>query len=447
VVIGDALLDVDVETTATRLVPDTPAPVLAEHSRRARPGGAGLAALLTAQLSGRQVLLVTGVPDDEAGARLADLLPSAVTLVPMRCSGRTPVKTRLRAGGQTVARLDAGSSVLDYDGMPKEACAAVRDAAAVLVADYGGGITAHAPVRDVLTEQAGTSPLVWDPHPRGAAPVPGARLVTPNAREAATLSGVPGDRLGDRRRQAETLRERWQAAAVAITLGGSGALLTYGDGVAELFPTAAQAGRDANGAGDCFAAAALMTLSETGLASEAVAAATETASRYVAADGNLAAVAEDGTAASSTATADVVAAVRRRGGTVVATGGCFDLLHAGHVATLTAARSLGDCLVVCVNSDDSVRRLKGPDRPLQSAADRVRVLSALAAVDAVLVFDEETPAAVLSTLRPDVWVKGGDYSAAALPEAELVRSWGGEVVTVPYLTGRSTSRLVELVRG
>jgi rfaE bifunctional protein nucleotidyltransferase chain/domain len=126
---------------------------------------------------------------------------------------------------------------------------------------------------------------------------------------------------------------------------------------------------------------------------------------------------------------------------VVATGGCFDLLHAGHVATLEAARRLGDCLVVCLNSDASVRRLKGPHRPLAPAADRARVLRALGAVDAVTVFDEDTPLAVLDRIRPDIWVKGGDYTASALPETELLAGWGGEVVVVPYLEGRSTTRL------
>ncbi|MGN6608325.1 MAG: D-glycero-beta-D-manno-heptose 1-phosphate adenylyltransferase [Jatrophihabitans sp.] len=143
---------------------------------------------------------------------------------------------------------------------------------------------------------------------------------------------------------------------------------------------------------------------------------------------------------------DVLAAVRARGGIVVATGGCFDLVHAGHVETLRAARSLGDCLVVLLNSDDSVRRAKGDGRPLQSADDRRRVLEGLRWVDGVIVFDEDTPLAVLDRLRPDVWVKGGDYDAATLPETPLVRSWGGEVVTVPYLAGRSTTELVGRAR-
>jgi rfaE bifunctional protein nucleotidyltransferase chain/domain len=128
---------------------------------------------------------------------------------------------------------------------------------------------------------------------------------------------------------------------------------------------------------------------------------------------------------------------------VVATGGCFDLLHAGHVRMLQAARALGDCLVVCLNSDDSVRRLKGPDRPLVEAADRAGVLLALGAVDAVVVFDEDTPAAALERLRPDIFAKGGDYTIDALPEATLVAGWDGQTVILPYIEGRSTTRILE----
>ncbi len=140
----------------------------------------------------------------------------------------------------------------------------------------------------------------------------------------------------------------------------------------------------------------------------------------------------------------MVEAARARGGRVVATGGCFDLLHAGHARTLGAARALagpGGVLVVCLNSDASVRRLKGPHRPIVGQADRAELLAALACVDAVAVFDEDDPQTVIARLRPDVWVKGGDYAADDLPEAGLVRSWGGEVVAVPYHAGRSSTRL------
>ncbi|MBM0239160.1 adenylyltransferase/cytidyltransferase family protein, partial [Micromonospora sp. ATA32] len=144
------------------------------------------------------------------------------------------------------------------------------------------------------------------------------------------------------------------------------------------------------------------------------------------------------------------AEVRAAGGTVVATGGCFDLLHAGHVATLQAARQLGDCLVVCLNSDASVAGLKGPDRPVMPHGDRSRLLAALSCVDAVMIFDEPTPHAALSWLRPDIWVKGGDYATGggepALPEAEILRRWGGHPVVVPYLDGRSTTDMIAAAR-
>uniref|UniRef100_UPI0013598062 adenylyltransferase/cytidyltransferase family protein n=1 Tax=Puerhibacterium puerhi TaxID=2692623 RepID=UPI0013598062 len=136
----------------------------------------------------------------------------------------------------------------------------------------------------------------------------------------------------------------------------------------------------------------------------------------------------------------------RPAGTLVATGGCFDLLHAGHIATLEAARALGDRLVVLVNSDASVRRLKGAGRPVVTAADRVRVLEALDCVDAAVVVDEDDPRAALEALRPDVWVKGGDYTVDQLPEADVVARHGGRTVVLPYLDGLSTTAILERAR-
>jgi len=128
---------------------------------------------------------------------------------------------------------------------------------------------------------------------------------------------------------------------------------------------------------------------------------------------------------------------------VVATGGCFDVLHAGHIASLEAARRLGDALIVLVNSDESVRRLKGARRPVNSQADRCRVLQSLRCVDAVVVFEGDDPCALLDQLRPDIWTKGGDYAAEMLPETPIVNGWGGRVVLVPYLPGRSTTAILE----
>src|SRR5206468_3143637 len=180
------------------------------------------------------------------------------------------------------------------------------------------------------------------------------------------------------------------------------------------------------------------------LPSEAVAAAVAAASAYVAAGGASAALASNSDssplgppAPGEAAAMDVIRRVRAANGTVVAAGGCFDLLHAGHVSLLSAARSLGDCLIVCLNSDASVRRQKGPDRPFVPEADRAAVLLALGCVDGVAVFDEDTPLALLDRLRPDVFAKGADYAVSDLPEAGLLAGWGGEAVVLPYLGGRS----------
>lgn len=453
VVIGDVMLDVDVLTRAERLTPDAPAPVLDELSRTERPGGAALAALLAARSGRHRVVLVAPIPDDDAGRRLRALLAGQVELVPLACSGETSVKTRLRARGQTVARLDQGVAPLEVEAPSGTARKVLLGAGAVLVSDYGGGVTSSEPMRALLAEVAATMPVVWDPHPRGGQPVPAVTLVTPNESEAAAASEITGIGHVAARRQGEVLLQKWHARNVAVTIGSRGALLSARNGGSSLFPARAAESGDTCGAGDCFAAAAVMSLAAGDLPSEAVAAAVASATAFVASGAaaglDLSADDEtdlDGMDEAAMTAQQVVDAVRARGGTVVATGGCFDLLHAGHVETLAAARSLGDCLVVCLNSDDSVRRLKGSARPLQPVFDRAAILSALRVVDAVLVFEEDTPAEVLRLIRPDIWVKGGDYAGARLPEADVLADWGGEVVTVPYLRGRSTSELMDLAR-
>ena len=477
VVVGDALLDRDVDGAADRTCPGAPALVLSEESSLERPGGAGWAALLAAG-GDLEVVLVAGVADDGAGARLHRLLSAAgVTVVPLPVRGPTAEKIRLRAGGQVLLRLDRGGDGHVPGPPPAAALAAVRSASAVLVSDYGRGATRQPQLRAAL---AGTAaPVIWDPHPRGAPAVPGTRLVTPNEPELTALTGRPAVPRAERGRwlaavaaAAQQLRRRWRTGAVAVTLARDGALLCHAGSTPLVVPVAAPAEGDGCGAGDSFAAAAAGAVARGALVSEAVEAAVASASAYVAGGGPAGvagaagagrSAARAGTAAAGAAGAggpaaagagdpgDVVARVRERGGTVVATGGCFDLLHAGHVATLQAARAFGDCLVVCVNSDRSVARLKGPDRPLLPQEDRVRLLSALRCVDAVVVFDETTPEAVLSRLRPDLWVKGGDYADGTatepeLPEAELLRTWGGQAVVVPFLDGRSTSDLIAAAR-
>jgi D-beta-D-heptose 7-phosphate kinase / D-beta-D-heptose 1-phosphate adenosyltransferase len=485
VVVGDALLDRDLEGTVERLSPEAPVPVVDDPVERARPGGAGLAAALAAADRERPVRLVTALADDEPAAELRALLADAgVETIDLGLGGATPEKVRVRGGGRTLLRLDRGGrgevAVERRADALVEARAAIAEAAGVLVSDYGRGVAALDGLREALAALPPHRPLVWDPHPRGAEPVPGALLVTPNADEAEHLApevDAQGTRHGDAAR-ASALARRWRAAYVCVTRGAAGALLAGADGPPLVVPVPSAAGAgDPCGAGDRFASRAAMLLAGGELPSTAVAGAVVAASEFVARGGaathgaragNAGACGPSASAASSShnglSTAGVgeealgggerigeeaalalSRSVRERGGTVVATGGCFDLLHAGHVSVLRAARSLGDCLIVLLNSDASMRRLKGPDRPLVEQGDRAAVLAALDAVDAVVVFDEDTPTEALARLRPDVWAKGGDYAGRELPETAVLERHGGQSVVLPYVAGRSTTRLIEEV--
>ena len=442
VVVGDALLDRDVEGRVERLCPDAPVPVVDETDRVSRPGGAGLAAALAAA-DGYRVTLITALAGDAAGRELAALLVQAgVEVVNLGLDGDTPEKIRVRTGGRSLLRLDRGTP--GTVGPATDAARdALRSAAAVLVSDYGRGVTAEASLRAALAELASRTPIVWDPHPRGTEPVPGVRLATPNRTEAAGFApGIDGEDLPTVTARARELVSRWRTAGVVVTLGADGALLVGGDADPFVVPAPRVTG-DVCGAGDRFASRIAALLAEGAPPPEAVAGAVLAASSFVAAGG--AAGVDLRVPDSAEGAERVIARVRAQGGTVVATGGCFDLLHAGHVHTLRAARALGDCLIVCLNSDASVRRIKGSDRPLVPEEDRAAVLRALSCVDDVVLFDEDTPEVVLSSLRPDVFAKGGDYAVSELPEAELLAHWGGRVVILPYVAGRSTTRLIEEV--
>jgi rfaE bifunctional protein nucleotidyltransferase chain/domain len=476
VVVGDTLLDVDLHGTVGRVAPDAPVPVVDCQRERHRAGGAGLAAVLAAGFGGADVVLITALGQDRLGAKLRDLLGRHVQVIPLPLDGGTPCKIRVHASGQPVVRLDAGDGRAHHGQVSPEAERALRQAGAVLVADYGRGVAAHPALTAVLSRLADSRPVVWDPHPAGGRPLPGSRLVTPSQGEAhffaaalgggldgAASTGLAGPGLASAARDAAALSRAW-GSAVAVTLGESGALLSTGEAVPFLAPAQAILGpHDSCGAGDCFAAAAAQVLRSGGLLTEAVTEAVRAATDFVRQGGASAAPGSSipgDTARARTGSAPgarrsgedsaawrVVAEVRARGGRVVATGGCFDLLHAGHVGLLRQARGLGDCLVVCLNSDASVRALKGAGRPLVSAGDRARVLAALECVDAVVVFDETTPEELLERLRPDVWVKGGDYDPGELTEATVVRRHGGEVVLLPYQARHSTTALVAAARG
>lgn len=460
-VVGDLLLDHDLAGEATRLSPDAPVPVVDVDDSTYRAGGAGLVARMLAA-DGHDVVLVGVTGDDAAAGRLREAL-DGIRLVAGPSGAPTPVKTRIRASGQAVVRVDEGCARPGVPGATPGMLEAIASADAVVVADYGRRLLENDDVRSALEAVAAHVPVVWDPHPSGAPPVRGLAAATPNQAEALAFGAADSavdegaDATNGAARAGQELALRW-GCPVVVTLGRHGALLHHGTGSGRRIEAPVIGTMDPCGAGDRFVASLAVALAAGADLHQAAQEAVQVAARFLA-DGGVSAlhrqfpvVTDAGgngrTGASGTTDdaddADVwetLARVRAAGGTVVATGGCFDLLHAGHARTLKAARALGDCLVVLLNSDDSVRRLKGADRPIIPAQDRTELLTALGCVDAVLLFEEDTPLDALDRVRPDLWVKGGDYEADDLPETPLIASWGGRSVIVPYHVARSTTSL------
>ncbi len=465
-VIGDALLDGWLTGRPSRLCREGPVPVIDLEDTRYAPGGAGNTAVNLAALGGRPVL-VAAVGADGAGRRLGALLAAAgaadrTVPVPGR---RTAVKRRLLTHDQVLARVDEGSR----EPLPDPAAAALIDCAetvldscaAVVVCDYDAG-TLTRPVLDWLARVRRRLPLlvVDGHHPRRFAHL-APDLVTPNFAEAVRILGdgpVPHPRVPDRARwvaeHAGALAGALGAAVVAVTLDADGAVLVdhgvatahtrtrpvpvahttgAGDSYVAAFTLALAAGADLAEAGELAQRAAEIAVSGTGTA---VCTGAELA----------AAVADPPGLVTAAQVGALVAAHRAKGRRIVFTNGCFDVLHRGHIGYLEEAAGLGDVLIVAVNSDASVRRLKGASRPVNPVEDRAAVLAALDCVDHVVVFDDDSPRELIELVRPDLYVKGGDYPQELIPEAPLVHRLGGEVRSLAYLPDRSTSRIIERIR-
>ncbi|BCB90857.1 D-glycero-beta-D-manno-heptose 1-phosphate adenylyltransferase [Phytohabitans suffuscus] len=451
-VVGDVMVDEWRFADAERISREAPAPVLTLRRHQVCAGGAGNAAANLAALGARAALAAVVGPDP-AGERLAARLASdGVEDRMIRVPGRsTAVKRRFHAAGQIVAREDEpGGGPLPPDAVDGLVRTLERAPEAVLVvADYGlGGLPE--PVRRWIVRHRDRFGLValdaHDPRPwRDLAPA----VMTPSLAEASLAAGraLPAQAL------ARALREEFGAGVVAVTLGGAGAVVAGADAV---HTTRAEAAPEAHtvGAGDAYLAALTLALA-TGAPVEVAAEVAQAAAGVgVACEGTCvcdaeplrAALTGQGTVVEADGLDRVVRRRRAEGARVVFTNGCFDVLHRGHVSYLRQARDLGDLLVVAVNSDAGVRRLKGPGRPVVPVEDRVAVLAALSCVDHVVVFEEESPAALIERVRPDLYVKGGDYPPELVPEAALVRRLGGEVRTLGYVPDRSTSAIIDRIR-
>ncbi|MGI3900956.1 MAG: PfkB family carbohydrate kinase [Janthinobacterium lividum] len=463
-VIGDLMLDVYLQGDVERISPEAPVPVVRLASERSVAGGAANVAANVAHLGGRVDLVGAAGPDDGFAAlsRLLDRhggIARDRVVVDARC--RTTRKTRLLGHNQQIARIDHE----DRGPLPDEvetavaerAAAAVAEADIAILSDYGKGVVSDALLRAVTVQAAASGKrLIVDPKRRDLSAYRGASIVTPNRAELALATGHPCESDEDAR----------AAAAIAIRMCGADILLTRSekgmsyfpvDGEPIHLPTVAREVFDVSGAGDTVVGVLGLCLAAGMPIAEAMRAANHAAGIVVgkigtalvsreelmadlAADGG--GDVEDGRLLDREGLVALRAWWRRKGLSVGFTNGCFDLVHPGHAALIRQAAGGCDRLVMALNTDASVRRLKGPTRPLQSETARAEVVGAMKGVACVVLFDEDTPLELITALQPDLLVKGADYTEETVVGAEVVKAGGGRVMLARLVPEQSTSRLV-----
>jgi len=457
-VVGDVMLDRWFRGRVRRISPEAPVPVVDVEREDASVGGAANVAANIAGL-GAHCTVAGMVGSDEAERTLRRLLDAAsIDAVLVSTERRTTTKARVLGGNQQVVRLDFEQTG-PFDAA---AYAALRSACLdrlpavdlVILSDYAKGVCAAevcTPLIDAATQHG--TPVLVDPKTRDWSRYAGATLVTPNFRE---LCEVVGSDFADEddaiERNAGPLLERFGIGALLVTRSARGMTLVSGDGVRHIRSEAHEV-FDVTGAGDTVVAtvgaglAAGMTLADAAsLANRAAGVVVGRAGTMpITRDGLRAAMPEldaaDGLP-TQRAVLESIERERRAGHTIVLTNGCFDVLHRGHLEYLRSAKALGGKLVVAINTDASVRGLKGPGRPINSVSDRALMLSSLACVDYVCSFGEPTPAALIAAIRPDVLVKGGDY---ALQDV-VGREHAGRVVLMDFVEGYSSSAVIQRMR-
>jgi len=460
-VVGDLILDRYVQGEVPRISPEAPVPVVHVQQEEGRPGGAANVAANVARLEGRP-LLVGVCGKDAAGQQLKEAVAAAgVATGGIRVDPSRPTieKTRILARHQQMLRVDrerpaAPSAALEAR-LVEQLLRHRGKVDAVILSDYGKGLLSRAVIEAACSVGA---EVIVDPKGRDFERYRGAHGITPNAGEAEAATGADCATIEGCRAAAQQLIERVGLRWVVITRGARGIYWRTADGQEGDAPTRARSVFDVTGAGDtviavlALARAAGQPLGDAvelanaaaGLVVERLGAASVTPSELAGA------LAHGFSTASKVMTLDAAASLARQlatqGRRVVLTNGCFDLLHAGHVASLEYARSQGDALFVAVNDDATVKRAKGRGRPVQPLADRLRVLASLACVDATFAFAEETPAKVVPAIGPAVLVKGDDWREKGVVGRDWVEAHGGRVVLAPLVAGVSTTQLIERIR-
>ena len=458
VVAGDVMLDRYLFGSTGRISPEAPVPVVHVQQTDDRPGGAANVAVNLAAL-GVTTSLVGVVGKDEAAKALAVILGErGIDCAFAEADDRpTITKTRVQSRGQQLIRLDEEKAT----AMPGDAVAAALDgviggAGAVILSDYGKGALADVQTMIRSCRDAGI-PVLVDPKGADFGKYRGASLITPNQSEFEAVAGVARSD-EDLVERARAMMHELELDALLVTRSEKGMLLVEGDGAPLFLSTQAREVYDVTGAGDTVIATLAAALASGQPLGAAAALANLAAGQVVrkigvatVTPGELsAALHQRGQGGRGLVDLDtllaLVAESHDRGERVIMTNGCFDVLHAGHVAYLEEAKSLGDRLIVAVNDDDSVRRLKGETRPVNALEDRLLVLAGLAAVDWVVPFSEDTPARLIEAVLPDVLVKGGDYKPDEIVGAKDVLRNGGEVRVLAFRDGHSSSRIIDRLR-
>ena len=466
--VGDVMLDQYVYGDVDRVSPEAPIPVLSVNRRTRAIGGAGNVACNIAALGG-VARLVAVVGDDISGGQVHELLAGMGGIesqLLVDADRPTTVKTRFIAGSQQLLRADdetVGDIAMGLLGNVVETATKAFGApgpGAVILSDYGKGVLTDEVIRQLIAaSRAAGVPVIVDPKGADYVKYCGADILTPNRKElseATRMATVGSDEIVTAARQ---LIETCGARHVLITRGREGMSLVSAEGAPVHLPALAHEIFDVSGAGDTVVAVLATGLAAGMTVAEAAQLANVAAGLVVAKVGTAvvrnAELADAVDAAASVSDkivdqkqlAEQVAQWRSRGLTVGFTNGCFDLVHPGHISLLEQAKSASDRLIVGLNSDASVTRLKGAGRPVQDAAARGRVLASVAAVDAVVVFDADTPIELIRQIRPDVLVKGVDYELDAVVGGDIVDSYGGRVVLADLLDGFSTTETIaRLVR-
>lgn len=464
-VIGDLMLDEYLWGKAERISPEAPVQVVDVSREDLRLGGAGNVVNNLVAL-GCQVQVVCVLGEDGDGLRLRSLLSGQGIAVdgiftdPQRVTSR---KTRVLASNQQMLRIDRESRNPIDDRLAGRLMDHVRliidRFQVILVSDYLKGVLTDSLLQKLidLGREKGI-PVVIDPKGDDYGKYRGATLLTPNRKEAQKASGVAIVDEASLLKAGRTLRERLDLDALVLTRSEEGMSLFMRDGRELHMPTKAREVFDVSGAGDTVLSVIGVGLA-AGLSLEQAATVSNLAAGVVVGKVGTSTVSpEEILQAAGGAHADsdlkirnrellalLLERERRRGKRIVFTNGCFDLLHVGHVKYLQAARRLGDLLVLGLNSDDSIRRLKGPNRPLISQDERAHILAALDCINQVVIFDEDTPLELIRLLRPDILVKGGDYTPEGVVGKEIVESYGGRVELIQFVDGKSTTGIVEKI--